>query len=230
MSQVWLVTGASRGLGLTFCRQLLSKGCEVIAACRNPSGARELWELKSDYPKIFDYVELDVADEQSVKSMAKILSGKTVDVLVNNAGILKGAGETIRDIKFAEVLRSFEVNSVGPMRVVQALLPMLEKSNSPRVINMSSRMGSIEDNTSGGYYGYRMSKTALNMFNKSFVEEFPNIVSVVMHPGWVKTEMGGPSAPLERADSVAGMISVISGLKKDDSGKFLDYSGKEIPW
>ena len=230
MKKVWFITGASRGIGLEFCRQLLSRGQQVIAACRNPDGARELWELKSDYKSRFQYLALDVTDEKSVAEMARHLDGVAIDVLINNAGVLRGAEENFANVSFSDVARSFDVNTLGPMRVTRALLPMLKLSKTPAVIHITSKMGSIADNTSGGYYGYRMSKTALNMFNKSFALEFPEITSVVMHPGWVKTEMGGAAAPLEADGSVAGMIQVIESLKLKDSGTFREYSGGEIAW
>jgi NAD(P)-dependent dehydrogenase (short-subunit alcohol dehydrogenase family) len=230
MKKVWFITGASRGIGLEFCRQLLSKGQHVIAACRNPDGARELWELKSDYKSRFQYLALDVTDEKSVTEMARHLDGAAIDVLINNAGVLRGAEENFANVSFSDVARSFDVNTLGPMRVTRALLPMLKLSKTPTVIHITSKMGSIAGNTSGGYYGYRMSKTALNMFNKSFALEFPEITSVVMHPGWVKTEMGGAAAPLEADGSVAGMIQVIESLKLKDSGTFREYSGGEIAW
>ena len=116
------------------------------------------------------------------------------------------------------------------MRVTRALLPNLRMAKAPKVINITSRMGSIDDNTSGGYYGYRMSKTALNMFNSSFSREFKDILAVVMHPGWVKTDMGGPSAPTEIYDSVKGLLSVINSLSLKDSGRFVDFRGEGIKW
>ena len=228
--QVWLVTGASRGIGLAMVKNLLSAGHTVIGACRNPDGARDLWEIQSDYKSRFRYLKLDLADAATIDALGAQLKDETIDVLVNNAGVLKGAGETLANLSFADVAKSFEVNTIGPMRVTKAMLPSLQRSSNPKVVNMSSAMGSIDDNKSGGYYAYRMSKAALNMFNKCLSLEFPKITDIAMHPGWVKTEMGGSKAPTEVDDSVEGIIKVASELTLKDSGRFVDFTSKSIEW
>ena len=228
--QVWLVTGASRGIGLAMVKNLLSAGHTVIGACRNPDGARDLWEIQSDYKSRFRYLKLDLADAATIDALGAQLKDETIDVLVNNAGVLKGAGETLANLSFADVAKSFEVNTIGPMRVTKAMLPSLQRSSNPKVVNMSSAMGSIDDNKSGGYYAYRMSKAALNMFNKCLSLEFPKITAIAMHPGWVKTEMGGSKAPTEVDDSVEGIIKVASELTLKDSGRFVDFTSKSIEW
>ena len=228
--QVWLVTGASRGIGLAMVKKLLTAGHTVIGACRNPDGARDLWEIQSDYKTRFRYVKLDVADPATIDALGAQLKDETIDVLVNNAGVLKGAGESLASLSFADVVKSFEVNTIGPMRVTKALLPCLQRSANPKVVNMTSMMGSIADNKSGGYYAYRMSKTALNMFNKCLSLEFPTITAIAMHPGWVKTEMGGATAPTEADESVDGIIRVTNGMTLKESGRFVDFTGKSIEW
>jgi NAD(P)-dependent dehydrogenase (short-subunit alcohol dehydrogenase family) len=228
--QVWLVTGASRGIGLAMVKKLLSLGHTVIGACRNPDGARDLWEIQGDYKSRFRYVKLDVADPATIDALGSQLKDETIDVLVNNAGVLKGAGEALEALSFADVTKSFEVNTIGPMRVTRALLPCLQRSANPKVVNMTSMMGSIEDNKSGGYYAYRMSKTALNMFSVCFAREFPKITVIPMHPGWVKTEMGGAKAPTEAEESVDGIINVVSESRLKDSGQFVDFTGQSIEW
>jgi NAD(P)-dependent dehydrogenase (short-subunit alcohol dehydrogenase family) len=230
MSETWVVTGASRGIGLELVKELLTQGHQVIGACRNPDGARDLWEIKSDYKNRFRYVKLDVSSADSVAEFGAGLKNDTIDVLVNNAGILKGAGESLDGLDIESVLKSIQVNTIGPIRVTQILMPCLKRAKSPKVVNVTSLMGSIADNGSGGYYGYRMSKAALNMFGSCLSKEFPNITTLQMHPGWVKTDMGGAQAPTEREDSVRGMIDVIKGATIKDSGRFLDFRGKELPW
>jgi len=228
--QTWLVTGASRGIGLEMVKQLLSAGCNVVGACRNPDGARDLWEVESDYKTRFRLLKIDVSDASSIEAAAKAISALPIDVLVNNAGILRGAEEGLMTLSFDDVLKSFLINTVGPMRVTKAFMPNLRLATNPKIINITSKMGSIEDNKGGGYYGYRMSKTALNMFNSCLKSEFRDIISVVLHPGWVKTEMGGPSAPTDPYDSVKGLLSVIHKFEMSDSGKFMDFCGQEIKW
>ena len=147
-----------------------------------------------------------------------------VDVLINNAGIMT-EGETMDDF-----LTSFQINSVAPFLITKALLPLLKKSKSPKVVNITSLMGSIADNGSGGYYAYRASKAALNMINKSLADDFRWLTTVVVHPGWVKTAMGGPNALVETLESASGIWTVIDGLTLDQSGHFYDYLGKELPW
>jgi NAD(P)-dependent dehydrogenase (short-subunit alcohol dehydrogenase family) len=226
-----LITGANRGIGLGLTNQALASGYSVIATCRNPDGARDLWELEHTYTERLKVVALDVADPSSVKGLKDRLPASLVlDMLINNAGLLQGAKASFKETFLDDVEAMLKVNSIAPMRVTQALLPFLEKAPAPIVANMSSKMGSVEDNTSGGYYGYRMSKAALNMFNKSFSIDFPKITSVVLHPGWVKTRMGGESAPTSVWDSTEGLWKVIQGVKPKDTGKFIEYTGELIPW
>lgn len=228
MPQVVVVTGASRGLGLELVRQLAERGDRVIATVRSPEGASALERLPSPPERI---ETLDVADAPGVAALATNLRGLAIDVLINNAG--KGGGRQAFDqLDTTELASFFEVNSIGPMRVAQALLPNLRAGRRRLVASVSSRMGSIDDNTSGGAYGYRASKTALNMFNKSLSIDLARekFTCVVLHPGWVKTDMGGEGAPLQPAESVAGMLKVLDGLRPTDTGRFLDFEGQPIPW
>lgn len=229
-TQTWLVTGASRGIGLALVQQLLTRGHSVIGACRNPDGARDLWEIQGDYKIRFRSIKLDLNDPSTIAQAANELKGQTIDVLVNNAGVLLGAGTGLRESKIEDVAKSFEVNTIGPMRVTAAFLPCLEKSLAPKIVNVSSLMGSVADNTSGGYYAYRMSKTSLNMFGKCLSFEFPKITTLSIHPGWVQTEMGGAQAPTQTYDSACGIIDVVCGASLKDSGSFIDFEGKKLPW
>jgi NAD(P)-dependent dehydrogenase (short-subunit alcohol dehydrogenase family) len=233
LKKTWLITGASRGIGLEMVRQLLAAGETVIATCRNPEKAEHLVTLsppeetgKAD----LRVLALDVEKPDSIVKAADSLKNTTIDYLINNAGVLEGQHTGFTDLDFSSVLHSFKVNAVGPMQVTRAMLAMLQLSPKPVVVSITSKMSSIDDNKGGGYYAYRMSKSALNMFNMSLSRDFKSMICVVMHPGWVRTEMGGANAPLTTSDSVSGMIKVIKSLTAEDSGKFIDYRGEKIAW
>ncbi len=225
-----LVTGANRGIGLGLTEQLLAKGYHVIATARNPDGARELWEAERDYGARCEIHELDVTSDADLDKLAKALSGRPIDLLINNAGVMPEKSGKFADVTADAMLKGFTVNVLGPMRVMQKLLPNLKASGKAVVGTVTSKMGSVADNTSGGYYAYRISKTAVNMLNKSFAVDHPDVVSVVLHPGWVRTAMGGDNAPVTVEDSAKGMLQVLATVNAEQSGKFFDFSGKEIPW
>jgi NAD(P)-dependent dehydrogenase (short-subunit alcohol dehydrogenase family) len=225
-----LVTGANRGIGLGLTEQLLAKGWEVHAAARNPDGARELWEAERDFGSRCKIHELDVTNDADLKKLADSLEGKPIDLLINNAGVLPEGPRGFAELTADSMLKGFTVNVLGPMRVTQRLLPNLQASPRGVVVTISSKMGSITDNTSGGSYAYRTSKAAVNMLMKSFAVDHPGLISIVMHPGWVKTARGGSEAPLTVEKSVEGMLQVIQSLKPEHSGRFFEYSGKELPW
>ncbi|MFT4613094.1 MAG: NAD(P)-dependent dehydrogenase (short-subunit alcohol dehydrogenase family) [Bacteroidia bacterium] len=220
-----LVTGANRGIGLELVTQLKSSGYRVIGTARKPFDAAQLRALGVQVE------QLDVTDGASVAAMAERLQGVPIDLLINNAGVGGDGGNQITDTDFDQLALLFAVNSTGPMRVTQALLDNLTAGQGKTVIQISSIMGSVEKNW-GGAYGYRASKAALNIMNKSLAIELgkQGFTCVVLHPGWVKTRMGGESAPVVPVDSVAGMLAVIKDLKPSDTGRFLDYQGDEIPW
>ena len=220
-----LVTGANRGLGLEFVKQLKAKGYKVIGTARSPAKATE---LKATGVQV---EQLDVADQASVDALAAALEGMPIDILINNAGMANRTDSSLATLDFAAMERSFQVNSLGPLRVTQALLPNLQAGKGKTIVNITSRLGSIELST-GGIYAYRTSKTALNQINKIMsVELAPQgFTSIVMHPGWVKTDMGGPDATLTVPESINGMLGVIGGLTVDSTGKFYNYDGTELPW
>lgn len=227
-----LITGANRGLGLEFTRQYAADGWQVIAACRDPDAATELRELADGSAGRVRVLGMDVADGASVKAAAKTLRGEPVDVLINNAGVGSPPRQTLGSLDYAAWMKVLDVNTLGPMRVVEALLDNVAKSDRKLIVTITSGMGSIGDNTSGGSYAYRSSKAAVNMATKSLsIDLAPRRVTcVVMHPGWVRTDMGGPGGRLSPAESVGAMRSVIAKLGPGDSGKFLSYTGKEFPW
>lgn len=224
-----LITGANRGIGLGLTKSYLSKGHSVIAACRNPDGERDLWELQSDHPDTLQLLTWDVCAD--CPDLASVLpASQPLDLLFNNAGRLAEPGKGMADLALDEVAQSFAVNTLGPMRVIRGVLPSLQRAAEPKVINITSEMGSIAGNASGFAYAYRMSKAALNMMNRSFSLEYPNIISVVLHPGWVQTAMGGPNARIGISESVAGIVAVANGLTKQNSGQFFNYRGELLPW
>lgn len=220
-----VVTGSSSGLGLEFCRQLQKLGAEVIGTARDPKKAIDLRALEIRTEK------LDVGDGASVGEFAERMGDEPIDMLINNAGI-GGEINGVSSLDFPTLAEFFSVNSLGPLRVTQALLPNLRDGAKRRVIQISSRMGSVGDNSEGGYYAYRASKAALNMFHRCLAAELAGqgFVCVALHPGWVRTRMGGNRAPLTPRASVSGMLQVIGRLRRSDNGKFLDYTGAPVPW
>lgn len=226
----WFITGSSRGIGLGLCKALLGQGETVIGACRNPEGARDHWELVQDFKGRFRSVALDVSNEGQIKQVGMDFAKESIDVLVNNAGVMLGDSDDFNTLKFDDLMKSFQINSIAPMQVTRALLPSLLKSKSPKVAHITSKMGSIAENTIGGYYAYRMSKAALNMFHKSFAREFSEICSLTLHPGWVQTEMGGKGARDTVHDSCEGLIQVVERATLKDSGSFFDFKGEKVPW
>ena len=225
MAAAWLVTGASRGLGLEWVRQLAARGETVIATARDPEASRELAALGVEtHP-------LDVSDQGSVDALAGKLGARPLDAILNNAGV-GGSGPPLPELEWGEVLRTMDVNALGPMRVTQAAWTNLLAGRRKLVVNVTSRMGSIGDNGSGGYYAYRASKAALNMLTKTLALDSrrQGVTCVLLHPGWVATDMGGKQAPLSPQQSVEGMLSVLDRLGPGDSGRFLDWSGTDLPW
>lgn len=232
MSKVAFITGTTRGIGLELTKILLQKKYFVIATGRDTKKSKGLASLKSDYTNGLALVDLDVADDKSIVKIESELDGfPIIDLLINNAGMFTADDNQILEkIDTASALRTFMVNTMGPLKVTQALLPHLKKSKNAMVVNITSQMGSIDDNKMGRYYGYRMSKAALNMMTKSLSVDYPEITSIVIHPGWVKTDMGGAQAPVLPADSAAGIVAVIDNLKQKDSGKFYNFRGEVLPW
>ena len=221
MNARYVVTGANRGLGLEFTKRLVEQEHEVIATSRD--GRVDAPGARAE--------KLDVADPASVTAFAERLDGLPVDLLLNNAGRQYRVG-AIEEIDFEEMADVFEVNAFGPLRVTRALLPNLRAGAGKRVIHVSTRMGSFGEFEGGGMYGYRASKAALNMLHRCLAEELgpEGFLCLALHPGWVRTDMGGAEATLSVEESVAGMLRVIDGLTSDDHGAFLNYDGTPLPW
>ncbi len=229
---VFVITGAGRGIGFEMVNSALSNGHQVFAGVRNLGRAKELTQLAARSENRLVVLELDVVDDESAKRFATAIGTRTkyIDVLVNNAGVFLDREDDSTSVSAKTVLDSLNTNAVGAIRVTQACLPLLKKSSGAKVVNISSKMGSIDDTKSGGNPAYRMSKAAMNMFTKTFSIDESDIITICMHPGWVKTEMGGSSAPLEKAASVEGIMKVIAGVTAKQSGHFINYDGTELPW
>jgi NAD(P)-dependent dehydrogenase (short-subunit alcohol dehydrogenase family) len=227
-----LITGASRGLGLEFTRQYLAEGNAVIAGCRNPGTATALQQLERGSKGALTVVELDVADRASVTNAASRVPNPTIDVLVNCAGVIGAPAQTIGSLDYDDWTHVLQVNVMGPARVCEAFLERVAQSDRRLIVTITSGMGSLADNTSGGFISYRTSKAAVNMLMRSAAIDLKprRIICVVINPGWVKTDMGGANARLSPEASVGAMRRVIAKLGDQDSGRFYNHDGREYPW
>jgi NAD(P)-dependent dehydrogenase (short-subunit alcohol dehydrogenase family) len=215
-----LVTGANRGIGLELCRQLAARGDEIIAACRNAGPALQALNVR-----VIDAIDVD--SDGSVNTLKKQLAGEQLDWLINNAGVL--SVESLDNLDFDAMRRQFRINALGPLRVTAAMVPNLPAGAKVGIV--TSRMGSIDDNTSGGYYGYRMSKAAVNMAGMSLARDLEDkgIAVTLLHPGMVATDMtGGRGIPVEQ--SASGLIQRMDELTLSDTGSFWHAQGERLPW
>jgi NAD(P)-dependent dehydrogenase (short-subunit alcohol dehydrogenase family) len=220
-----VVTGTNRGIGFALVGELAQEGANVVAVVRGPETADALRELNCRVEM------MDISDNKSVAQFADRLDRQMVDILINNAGIgLNDDG--LEKLSLQDVALHFEVNCVGTLRVIQALLPHIRRGRRKLVVNITSRLGSISRNTEGTGYGYRASKAALNMLNKNLSIELgkEGLSFVLLHPGWVRTDMGGPKAPLSAEESAEAIVKVIERLGQGDNGHFLGIDGQLIPW
>ena len=230
---LFLVTGAGRGLGLEMTRQLLESS-ETVFACPRHAGSGDLDSLSAKYPETLHIVPMDVTDGLSVREAVRRVSAQTdrLDVLINNAGVLYRGEPTVDVLDPERVVEAYRINAVGPLRVTAAFLPMLQKGEGKRIVNVSSLMGSIEDDSSGGAYGYRMSKAALNIATKNLSIELAGdgFVVVAMHPGWVRTRLGGERAPLEIEPAARDLLLTALLAGPERSGGFFGPGGKRLSW
>lgn len=220
-----VITGANRGIGLAIARILAARGDEVHGTARSPSDAKELAALKG-----VSVHALDVKADASADALARSLGPAGIDVLVNNAGIAS-PWESLDKFDTKLALDVFDTNAVGPVRVTRALLPQLRTTHG-RVFHVSSGMGSIGDNQMGGAYAYRMSKAALNMAGRTLAIELAKdkVASIVVEPGWVKTDMGGGGASITAEESATQLIALFDRLGMESTGKFFSRKGEEFPW
>lgn len=219
------MTGANRGIGLAFAQALSRRGDEVIATARRPEKAADLRRLPVRVEP------LDVADAESVANLTKRLQGVPLDVLINNAAIGED-GPAFPRLKMEDLEEALRVNTIGPAAVTQALLPSLRAGGRRTIVNLSSGLGSVSENDGGGWIAYRASKAALNQLTRSIAADLKTerFVCVSLCPGWVRTDMGGPGAPLSPSSSVAAMLQVIDRLTPADTSRFLDRLGHDIAW
>ncbi len=223
-----LLTGANRGIGLEFVRQFLARGDRVFAACRNVESADKLSSLQGS----LEILQLDVACQQSMENLPRQLRGEAIDIFVNNAGIYGPKDAQLGKVDSGVWVDVLQINCSAPLLLTQLLIGNLRRGKDRKLVYITSKMGSIDDNKGGGSYIYRSSKTALNAVVKSLAVDLAGegYCAVVLHPGWVLTDMGGTNALIDTATSVSGMVKVIDGLSTKQSGSFFNYDGKPIPW
>jgi NAD(P)-dependent dehydrogenase (short-subunit alcohol dehydrogenase family) len=226
----FLITGASRGIGFELAQFALENKHEVIALVRDPNRAPALHQAQKEYKSQLTIQKCDVTELRDIQDAKAMVGDRPIDVLINNAGVLLDDEDKFSQVPLEKISQTLQINSLAPLAITQAFLPNLLKAKAPKLICITSKMGSITDNSSGGYYAYRMSKAALNMFAKSFSIDHPKVTTLVLHPGWVRTEMGGAQAPLLPRESARGLYKIISEADLGQSGRFLEYNGKEVPW
>ena len=231
-----MITGANRGLGLEFARQYLNDGWQVIALCRDPGGASSLRELADD-----DHLQIhsvDVGDFSAIDQLAADLHHQPIDVLINNAGVYgprgvseSDAGQVFGHIDYDSWSDVFRINSQAPLKMAEAFIDQVAASEQKTIVTITSKMGSIGDGSTDSYI-YRSTKTAVNMVMATLARQLVplGIKVALLHPGWVRTDMGGEHALISAEESVSGMRKLIAALESGESGTFRDYAGNEIPW
>lgn len=232
MTEQILITGSNRGIGFAFVKEYMRHDVHIFASCRSPETAATLLQLKDDYPNKITLIPLEVTDEKQIASAFDAIKNKTekLDLLINNAAILSD-NDNYGSLKLNQLNEIFKVNVSAPVYISQQFVPLLEKSNAGKIINISSKMGSIEL-TSGGAISYSATKSAINMISKSISISLRSkgIISISLDPGWNRTDMGGKSAILDPNESAQQMIDLINNLTIQNSGKYYRYSGEELPW
>jgi len=222
-----LITGANRGIGLSLAKHYLTQGWRVHATYRSEKSSQPLLDLEGDnlicHP-------LDVTDYQGLSEFANALPA--IDLLINNAGYYGPKGYGFGNTDVNEWRKVFEINTIAPLKLVEALFPNLQKGNLKKIACLSSKVGSMTENTSGGGYIYRSSKAALNSVVKSLSNDLTaeGFTVLALHPGWVQTEMGGPNALIDTATSARGLAEVIEQSDQTRSGQFINYDGSALPW
>jgi NAD(P)-dependent dehydrogenase (short-subunit alcohol dehydrogenase family) len=226
-----LVTGANRGLGLEFVRQYAAEGASVHACARAPAAAEALQEIARRNSSQVHLHALDIADFGRIEALGRELADVPVDILLNNAGIYGPRQQNVDAMDFAGWAEAFTINTMAPFKMAQTFRSHLRRGRQRKLVTISSQMGSIHDNN-GGYYAYRSSKAAVNAVVKGLAHDLAaeGIIAVALHPGWVRTDMGGSAAPLLPEESVAHMRRLIAGLGPHDSGRFLRHDGTAIAW
>lgn len=228
-----LITGSNRGLGLEWTRQYARDGWRVYATCRHPDQADELRQIAADHPDVSIH-RLDVTREDQIQALAGALAGQAIDILLNNAGVYLEKFEEVAGVplNYAHWQQTLAVNTLGAMRMSEAFVEPLARSERRLIVTITSHMGSIGEITLPRSYYYRSSKAALNAAMKGLSLELrPRGIGILLlHPGWVQTRMGGPGARIAPTESVRGMRRLVDAFKLRDSGRFFRYDGSEIPW
>lgn len=236
-----LITGTSRGLGLECVRQYAADGWQVLACARAPQASPQLLEIAAAHPDRVRLLTLDVEDHAAIDGLARNLAGTAIDVLLNSAGTM-GSGSFAKDglafgsfghSDFTDWEKVFRLNVIGPMKMAEAFVEHVARSQQKKIVTLTSMLGSVAINRIGGLYAYRASKAAVNAMMKSMsidLAKSHGIAATALHPGWVRTELGGPRADIDAPESVAGMRKVIAALELSNAGRFWVYDGSELPW
>jgi NAD(P)-dependent dehydrogenase (short-subunit alcohol dehydrogenase family) len=228
------ITGSNRGIGLAVVEAYLERGAvEIFAACRQPENAAELQDLAKQNPQALHLIPLEVTEQASIKQAFSQVQKLTdaLDIVINNAGV-DPEGQSLEAITAETMMSVYAINTVAPVMVSKAFLPLLRKGTNPRLVQISTEMASLEDRTYGGSYAYCSSKAALNMAMRGMAADLrrQGIINIALDPGWVQTDMGGSSASLLPEESAAGILEVISKLKASDNGLYLAYDGSKHNW
>lgn len=226
-----LITGTNRGIGYQFVENFLNRGDRVLATCRSIEAAEQLRALGASHGNL-EILELDVSSSKSLQDFPASLNGEPIDIFVNNAGVYGPKNTRFGDVDGPLWAEVFQVNSIAPLLLTQLIMENLRKGSDKKLLYVTSKMGSIDDNSGGGSYVYRSSKAALNAAVKSLSIDLATegFTAAVLHPGWVLTDMGGPNALIDTKTSVSGMMGVIEELDAENSGSFFNYDGSIIPW
>lgn len=232
MTQTVLITGANRGIGLALTHACLRRDATVIACCRDPYHAHALHQLQEVYPTSLIVHQLDVARERDYEELKEALGDQVIDLLIANAGLYGPAEQAFGQTDYYQWSQVLAVNTQAPMRLAETFFDNLKNGAGRTLICISSIMGSMSQNTDGGHYLYRSSKAALNAVVKSLAIDLAGdgVRVLAMHPGWVKTDMGGTAAMLSAEDSANGMLETLDGLPEETSGQLIGYNGQLIPW
>lgn len=232
MTSTILITGSNRGIGLELVRTFADRNWHVLACCRRPQQAVELSAIAEESGGRVAIHPLDVADSEQIRSLAETCGDLSIDILFNNAGIAGPSPQRFGPIDTGEWLETLRINTLAPYHMAVAFVEQVARSRRRIIATIGSQLGSIADNTSGGRYAYRTSKAAVHMVMKGLAVDLADrrITSVALHPGWVKTNIGGPQAPVSPAESAAGLYRVLATLTPEDSGKLWSWDGSQLPW
>ena len=227
----YFITGCNRGLGLEMAQQLVQRGERVIATCRDIAIASDLTELALRSQGL-SLIEMDMASFESMTEAVALLNEEPIDVFINNAGIYGPRDANFGNVAGDDMALVLHVNAIAPLQLTQLLIPRLRTGRGKKLAFVSSKMGSIADNGRGGSYIYRCSKTALNSVVKTLAVDLAEegFIAAALHPGWVRTDMGGPNGHIDAEESVRGMLQVIDALTPATTGEFINYNGAAIPW